>query len=112
MRASPTLRSKHPALVLTTVLLLAALLAPSASRLAEAQAPLAQLRAFWVDNLNPGFYNHPQVDDWWKTSCVLAPIRSSCRPAVTATHGTIGLSSRGGLTRAWRLPTSLIPLNT
>ena len=64
MRAFPPLRGAHPALALTiTLLLLFALLAPSASRPVEAQAPLAQLRAFWVDNFNPGFYNHPQVDE-------------------------------------------------
>ncbi len=28
-----------------------------------AQAPVPQLRAFWVDSLNPGIYNHPQVDE-------------------------------------------------
>jgi len=30
---------------------------------ARAQAPVQQMRAFWVDNLNPGFFNHPQVDE-------------------------------------------------
>lgn len=30
---------------------------------ARAQEPAQQLRAFWVDALNPGFYNHPQVDE-------------------------------------------------
>jgi uncharacterized lipoprotein YddW (UPF0748 family) len=30
---------------------------------ARAQAPAPQVRAFWVDSLNPGFYNHPQVDE-------------------------------------------------
>jgi uncharacterized lipoprotein YddW (UPF0748 family) len=29
----------------------------------QAQAPAPQVRAFWVDSLNPGFYNHPQVDE-------------------------------------------------
>lgn len=33
------------------------------ARPAAAQAPAQQLRAFWVDSLNPGFYNHPQVDE-------------------------------------------------
>lgn len=30
---------------------------------ASAQQPVQQLRAFWVDNLNPGIFNHPQVDE-------------------------------------------------
>jgi uncharacterized lipoprotein YddW (UPF0748 family) len=33
------------------------------SQPAAAQEPVQQLRAFWVDNLNPGFFNHPQVDE-------------------------------------------------
>ncbi|HMQ30252.1 MAG TPA: family 10 glycosylhydrolase [Chloroflexaceae bacterium] len=33
------------------------------ARPAAAQEPAQQLRAFWVDSLNPGFYNHPQVDE-------------------------------------------------
>lgn len=30
---------------------------------ARAEEPAPQVRAFWVDSLNPGFYNHPQVDE-------------------------------------------------
>ncbi len=33
------------------------------ARPAAAQGPPQQMRAFWVDSLNPGFYNHPQVDE-------------------------------------------------
>lgn len=29
----------------------------------RAQAPIEQMRAFWVDSLSPGFHNHPQVDE-------------------------------------------------
>ena len=29
----------------------------------QAQAPVQQMRAFWVDNLHPGFYNPAQVDE-------------------------------------------------
>lgn len=43
---------------LAVILLLFAHAAP-----ARAQEPIPQLRAFWVDALNPGFYNHPQVDE-------------------------------------------------
>jgi uncharacterized lipoprotein YddW (UPF0748 family) len=43
------------------LLLIAALLLGVAP--AQAQEPVAQLRAFWVDALHPGFYNHPQVDE-------------------------------------------------
>lgn len=43
--------------------LLLVLLLPLAGALpTQAQDVPQQLRAFWVDNLNPGFYNHPQVD--------------------------------------------------
>lgn len=47
------------------LILLAVLLAnlPTAAPVVRAQEPAQQLRAFWVDNLNPGFYNHPQVDE-------------------------------------------------
>jgi uncharacterized lipoprotein YddW (UPF0748 family) len=47
---------------LLTALLLIALVLTSAVP-ASAQAPIQQMRAFWVDSLNPGFYNHPQVDE-------------------------------------------------
>lgn len=45
---------------LHVLLLLTLLLLPAPAR---AQEPAQQLRAFWVDALNPGFYNHPQVDE-------------------------------------------------
>jgi uncharacterized lipoprotein YddW (UPF0748 family) len=47
--------------LLILVLTLALVLVPVAP--ANAQAPIQQMRAFWVDSLNPGFYNHPQVDE-------------------------------------------------
>ncbi|NTU82428.1 MAG: family 10 glycosylhydrolase [Chloroflexales bacterium] len=43
-------------LLLVALLLLGALPA-------RAQEPVQQMRAFWVDNLHPGLYNHPQVDE-------------------------------------------------
>lgn len=45
---------------LIPILVLISLLLPGAAR---AQEPASQLRAFWVDALNPGFFNHPQVDE-------------------------------------------------
>ncbi|MBP1464481.1 family 10 glycosylhydrolase [Candidatus Chloroploca sp. M-50] len=45
--------------LLVLVLLITALPAPAV----QAQAPVQQMRAFWVDSLNPGFHNHPQVDE-------------------------------------------------
>jgi uncharacterized lipoprotein YddW (UPF0748 family) len=47
--------------LLVNTLLIALLLLPAAP--ARAQGPAQQMRAFWVDSLNPGFYNHPQVDE-------------------------------------------------
>jgi uncharacterized lipoprotein YddW (UPF0748 family) len=49
--------------VIAALLLVALLLAGAAPAPARAQEPIQQLRAFWVDSLNPGFYNHPQVDE-------------------------------------------------
>jgi uncharacterized lipoprotein YddW (UPF0748 family) len=49
--------------LLTALLLAALLLASVPPASARAQEPVAQMRAFWVDSLNPGFYNHPQVDE-------------------------------------------------
>ena len=50
--------------LLPSLLLLALLLTPAAAATpARAQEPIQQMRAFWVDALNPGFYNHPQVDE-------------------------------------------------
>jgi uncharacterized lipoprotein YddW (UPF0748 family) len=46
--------------LLSVLVLLAILLAPVPAR---AQEPVSQMRAFWVDALNPGFFNHPQVDE-------------------------------------------------
>jgi len=43
------------------IVLIALLLLPAVP--ARAQEPIQQMRAFWVDSLNPGFYNHPQVDE-------------------------------------------------
>lgn len=51
----------------STILLLALLLL-SFTPPARAQEPIDQLRAFWVDALNPGFYNHPQVDELVETT--------------------------------------------
>lgn len=47
---------------LSHLLLIIAVLLASAAPV-RAQAPTPQVRAFWVDSLNPGFYNHPQVDE-------------------------------------------------
>ncbi len=44
------------------VLALLSVLLFTAAAPAQAQ-PIEQMRAFWVDSLNPGFYNHPQVDE-------------------------------------------------
>jgi uncharacterized lipoprotein YddW (UPF0748 family) len=49
--------------ILVLFMLLALVLAGVAPASARAQEPAQQLRAFWVDALNPGFYNHPQVDE-------------------------------------------------
>lgn len=49
--------------LIITLLLIAGVIAPSAAPPLQAQAPIQQMRAFWVDSLNPGFYNHPQVDE-------------------------------------------------
>lgn len=49
--------------ILVLFLLVALVLAGAAPAPARAQEPIPQLRAFWVDALNPGFFNHPQVDE-------------------------------------------------
>lgn len=49
--------------LLPFVLALAVLASALPPRGAAAQEPVQQMRAFWVDSLNPGFYNHPQVDE-------------------------------------------------
>lgn len=52
-------RTRLPLLALA-LLVLAGALPP---RPVAAQEPVQQMRAFWVDILNPGVYNHPQVDE-------------------------------------------------
>ncbi|NJN19344.1 MAG: family 10 glycosylhydrolase [Oscillochloris sp.] len=46
--------------LLLTFALLLTVVPPASTR---AQDVPQQLRAFWVDNLNPGIFNHPQVDE-------------------------------------------------
>ena len=48
------------ALIALALLMVVAALPP---RPLAAQEPAQQMRAFWVDILNPGVYNHPQVDE-------------------------------------------------
>jgi Uncharacterized protein conserved in bacteria len=52
--------------VLTTLLLITlalSLVLPPAPAVQAQEAPIEQMRAFWVDSLSPGFHNHPQVDE-------------------------------------------------
>lgn len=64
-----TLHRRRPrcrALVTIALLLIVGLVAvlPSMTPASQAQPqPIEQMRAFWVDDANPGFRNHPQVDE-------------------------------------------------
>ncbi|EFO80141.1 hypothetical protein OSCT_2002 [Oscillochloris trichoides DG-6] len=45
------------------ILLLLGIIVGNLPSSTQAQEPIQQMRAFWVDALHPGFYNHPQVDE-------------------------------------------------
>lgn len=58
-------RSRYRILLTLGLLLLIGLAAvlPAATPATRAQQPIEQMRAFWVDSANPGYRNHPQVDE-------------------------------------------------
>lgn len=62
-RRGPWLRLWKPALALLALLLLLPLLPTSGTPPAQAQAPINQMRAFWVPAHASGFHNHVQVDE-------------------------------------------------
>jgi uncharacterized lipoprotein YddW (UPF0748 family) len=57
------LRAPHLALAVLLIALTTLSLPPGPTAPAQAQAPLEQLRAVWVDSDNPGYRNHPEVDE-------------------------------------------------
>ncbi len=66
MSTSHYRRSRYPLFLTVAMLLIVTLSAivPTAPPSAQAQdAPIDQMRAFWVDASNPGYRNHPQVDE-------------------------------------------------
>lgn len=64
---APRWRRPRCRVLLSLLLLLtigSSMVFPPASPTVQAQQPpLEQMRAFWVDDANPGFRNHPQVDE-------------------------------------------------
>ncbi|WP_165774796.1 family 10 glycosylhydrolase [Candidatus Viridilinea mediisalina] len=54
---------RHGFVALLIVVVLLAGLAPPPSVVQAQEAPIQQMRAFWVDSFNPGFYNHAEVDE-------------------------------------------------
>lgn len=65
--STPNRRRSPDRILLTLGLLLivglAAILPASAPATQAQQQPIEQMRAFWVDSANPGYRNHPQVDE-------------------------------------------------
>jgi uncharacterized lipoprotein YddW (UPF0748 family) len=62
-RSRPACRPRPSALRIALLVCLALCLLPRAPAAHAADQPAEQMRAFWVDALNPGFRNHPQVDE-------------------------------------------------